>query len=43
MNRGSCIYLPDFKKVYKKNNEECYNCTVKDKKIIDLENKKNKK
>ena len=36
MNRGSCIYLPNFKKVYKKNNEEVHNCTLESKKIIDL-------
>lgn len=41
MNRGSCIYLPNFKKVYKKNNEEVHNCTLESKKIIDLEIEKN--
>ena len=35
MNRGGCIYLPNYKKVFKKNNQEFQNCTLESKKIID--------
>jgi hypothetical protein len=35
MNRGTCIYLPNFKKIYKKNKEEVHNCTLESKNLID--------
>ena len=35
MNRGTCIYLPNFKKIFKKNNQEVHNCSLESKKIID--------
>ena len=35
MNRGGCIYLPNIKKIFKKNNQEVNYCTLESKKIID--------
>ena len=35
MNRGTCIYLPNFKKINKIDNQESQNCTLKSKKLIE--------
>ena len=35
MNRGTCIYLPNFKKINKIDKQEFFNCTLKSKKTID--------
>ena len=43
MNRGGCIYLPNFKKINKKDKQETFNCTLESKKVIDelISNKPN--
>ena len=35
MNRGTCIYLPNFKKINKIDKQESFNCTLESKKAID--------
>ena len=43
MNRGGCIYLPNFKKINKIDKQETFNCTLESKKVIDelISNKPN--
>ena len=35
MNRGTCIYLPNFKKINKIDKKETFNCTLESKNLID--------